>query len=186
MEFVLNFICDTKEKVEIAVRQTVIPNSIEHMLEHLKKIPRCEIFLNKVGKREAPGYYNIIKNPMDLGTMSKKIHLYRELDEFVADLDLIINNCLTYNTAEYYIECASELKAESDALLMKYRRSIPVEPESFIVNGIEKTDEKEEVRRMIMEYLKRVGFEESEKRCLDILFDVFEHKIKSFINKMNE
>ncbi|KAI8905630.1 hypothetical protein EDD86DRAFT_211955 [Gorgonomyces haynaldii] len=57
-------------------------------------------FLKPVQKREAPHYYDIIKNPMDLGTMSKKLKAlqYQSKIEFEKDLNLIWNNCLTYNT----------------------------------------------------------------------------------------
>ena len=42
----------------------------------------------------------VIKNPMDLGTMTKKMKAlqYKSKDEFTQDLDLIWSNCLTYNT----------------------------------------------------------------------------------------
>jgi transcriptional activator SPT7 len=56
-------------------------------------------FLNRVNKREAPDYYHIIRHPMDLSTVMKKLkaHQYRSKKEFVEDLDLIWSNCLKYN-----------------------------------------------------------------------------------------
>ncbi|CCJ31354.1 unnamed protein product [Pneumocystis jirovecii] len=56
-------------------------------------------FLNKVSKREAPDYYDVIKNPMDLGTVMKKLRnfQYNSKKEFVDDLMLIWSNCLVYN-----------------------------------------------------------------------------------------
>ncbi|EMR08800.1 hypothetical protein PNEG_02969 [Pneumocystis murina B123] len=56
-------------------------------------------FLNKVSKREAPDYYDVIKNPMDLGTVMKKLRnfQYNSKKEFVDDLMLIWSNCLIYN-----------------------------------------------------------------------------------------
>ena len=43
--------------------------------------------------------YAVIKNPMDLGTMAKKLQkcLYKSKAEFVTDLNLIWSNCLKYN-----------------------------------------------------------------------------------------
>lgn len=57
-------------------------------------------FLNKVSKREAPNYYQVIKNPMDLNTVMKKLKSfqYKTKQEFVDDLMLIWRNCLTYNS----------------------------------------------------------------------------------------
>lgn len=56
-------------------------------------------FLNKVSKREAPNYSLIIKKPMDLNTVMKKLKnlQYNSKQEFVDDLMLIWSNCLTYN-----------------------------------------------------------------------------------------
>lgn len=58
-------------------------------------------FLNKVTKRDVPDYYNIIKNPMDLGTLMKKLKNleYKSKKEFADDVALIWQNCLTYNAA---------------------------------------------------------------------------------------
>ncbi|XBW38150.1 hypothetical protein QEN19_003746 [Hanseniaspora menglaensis] len=60
----------------------------------------CQPFMNKVSKREAPNYYDVIKQPMDLNTMLRKLRniRYQSKQEFVEDLNLIWKNCLTYNT----------------------------------------------------------------------------------------
>jgi transcriptional activator SPT7 len=57
-------------------------------------------FLNRVSKREAPNYYSIIKTPMDLNTVLKKLKTlqYQSKKQFVDDLMLIWQNCLTYNS----------------------------------------------------------------------------------------
>lgn len=57
-------------------------------------------FLNKVAKREAPDYYEVIKTPMDLGTMLRNVKngRYKSKAQFTRDLDLIWDNCLTYNS----------------------------------------------------------------------------------------
>ncbi|KAJ7478861.1 Bromodomain-containing protein, partial [Mycena galericulata] len=56
-------------------------------------------FLKPVSKSEAPDYYGVITNPMDLQTMLKKVkqRQYRSKREFKDDLDLIWSNCFTYN-----------------------------------------------------------------------------------------
>ena len=57
-------------------------------------------FLRPVQKKEAPNYYDIITNPMDLGTVGKNLKnlKYNSKSEFKQDLDLIWSNCLKYNT----------------------------------------------------------------------------------------
>jgi transcription initiation factor TFIID subunit 2 len=46
-----------------------------------------------------PDYYNIIKNPMDLSTIRKKLesNAYPNKDAFAADIRLMINNCFLFN-----------------------------------------------------------------------------------------
>jgi len=186
MEFVLNFICDTEEKAEIVFRQTALQDILKQMLEHLKRLPKAAIFLTKVGKKEAPSYYDIIKNPMDLGTMSKKLLLYRSLDDFKEDIDLIVNNCLTYNkNVQYYIECANDLKAEADALFMRFQKVTPRAPQSFVIEGAAITDEYWLLRKTVVKYIKLVGFEKAEKQCVDILCDILKHKICGYLKIAN-
>ena len=44
-------------------------------------------------------YFDIIKNPMDLGTVKKnlKANKYKFVEEFLADIELIWDNCKAYN-----------------------------------------------------------------------------------------
>ena len=45
-------------------------------------------------------YPFIIKNPMDLGTVNNKLRddKYRYLEQFLDDVQLVWDNCKTYNT----------------------------------------------------------------------------------------
>ena len=49
---------------------------------------------------DAPDYYKVIKKPMDLSVMTKKLKRgeYSSKSEFQADLNLIYANCRIYNT----------------------------------------------------------------------------------------
>ena len=49
-----------------------------------------------------PDYFEIIKNPMDLGSILNKIYLdiYKNAKEFWIDIGLIWKNCLKYNKTE--------------------------------------------------------------------------------------
>ncbi|KAG8912758.1 Transcriptional activator spt7, partial [Tulasnella sp. 408] len=60
----------------------------------------AEPFLKRVNKAIAPDYYDVIKHPMDLGSMSKNIKSgkYKNKADFANDLNLIWDNCLTYNS----------------------------------------------------------------------------------------
>ncbi|KAJ3083480.1 hypothetical protein HDU99_009288 [Rhizoclosmatium hyalinum] len=46
-----------------------------------------------------PEYFNVIKRPMDLGTIQKRLEKgqYRDHLAFKADVELVLNNCFTFN-----------------------------------------------------------------------------------------
>lgn len=50
------------------------------------------------------GYYNKVKVPMDLGTVSSKLHLgeYKRVQEFLDGLQLVFDNCIKYWKSEPY------------------------------------------------------------------------------------
>ncbi|EPQ26711.1 uncharacterized protein PFL1_05690 [Pseudozyma flocculosa PF-1] len=75
--------------------------SIDRILTELRNYSEhSAAFLSKVSKRDAPDYYDVIKQPMDLGTMQKKVKAgqYKSKKQFAHDLGLIWDNCLKYNT----------------------------------------------------------------------------------------
>ncbi|KAI1169872.1 bromodomain-containing protein [Nemania sp. FL0916] len=82
------------------VNQEELYEALEKVLTELKAHTEYSTpFLQRVNKRDAPDYYNFIKQPMDLGSMTKKLKslTYKSKTEFVADLNLIWDNCLRYN-----------------------------------------------------------------------------------------
>lgn len=74
-------------------------DSLEKVLAELRSLTEAHAFLKPVTKSDAPDYHLVIKHPMDLGTMGRKVRgkQYRTKAEFIADLNLIWDNCLTYN-----------------------------------------------------------------------------------------
>jgi len=86
---------------EEKVGQEELYEAAERVLLELKaQTDQAAPFLQRVNKREAPDYFNVIKTPMDIGTMLKKLKTfqYKSKKEFVDDLNLIWQNCLRYNT----------------------------------------------------------------------------------------
>ncbi|KAI0475587.1 bromodomain-containing protein [Xylariaceae sp. FL0804] len=82
------------------VNQEELYEALEKVLTELKAHTEYSTpFLQRVNKRDAPDYYNIIKQPMDLGSMTKKLKslTYKSKTDFVTDLNLIWDNCLRYN-----------------------------------------------------------------------------------------
>lgn len=88
-------------------------------------------FLNKVSKREAPNYGLIIKKPMDLNTVLKKLKnlSYNSKKEFVDDLMLIWSNCLTYNADPKHF-----IRAHALSMQKKTLKLIPTIPDITIRN----------------------------------------------------
>lgn len=62
------------------------------------------MFLEPVSEEAVPGYRAVIKRPMDLSTMRKKISSgqYTSLDAFNADFLQIVDNCATFNKDNKY------------------------------------------------------------------------------------
>ncbi|KAJ5760987.1 hypothetical protein N7520_008143 [Penicillium odoratum] len=86
---------------EDKIGQEELYEAAEKVLSELKAMTEhSTAFLTRVNKRDAPDYYTIIKHPMDLGSMTKKLKglQYRSKEDFVDDLNLIWMNCLKYNT----------------------------------------------------------------------------------------
>ncbi|QRV84294.1 bromodomain associated protein [Ceratobasidium sp. AG-Ba] len=69
-------------------------DSLEKVLADLRSLSEAHAFLKPVTKSDAPDYHSVIKQPMDLGTMGRKVRgkQYKSKAEFVADLNLIWDN----------------------------------------------------------------------------------------------
>jgi transcriptional activator SPT7 len=103
------------------IGQEELYESLESVLMRLKAVEHAAPFLQKVNKRDAPDYYQIIKHPMDIGTMMKKLrgYQYKNKQEFVDDLMLIWSNCLKYNSdpSHYLRKKALAMKKETEKLV---------------------------------------------------------------------
>ncbi|GJN20617.1 hypothetical protein PR202_gb08015 [Eleusine coracana subsp. coracana] len=80
------------------------------MNEHTDAWP----FKEPVDSRDVPDYYDIIKDPIDLRTMSRRVEseqYYVTLEMFVADMKRMFNNARTYNSPDtIYYKCATRLE----------------------------------------------------------------------------
>ncbi|KAF2228209.1 hypothetical protein BDZ85DRAFT_13177 [Elsinoe ampelina] len=75
--------------------------TLEEKIKNTKKVKSAIPFLRPVDYMalNIPNYPNIIKVPMDLGTMEQKLKTdqYSSLEAFVNDFELMVNNCFTFN-----------------------------------------------------------------------------------------
>lgn len=88
-------------------------------LRSVKRLKDAAPFVEPVDhvKLNIPTYYTVITNPMDLGTMERKVTegKYSSVTEFLADMDLIVSNCVKFNGAESFISnMARNIKASFD------------------------------------------------------------------------
>lgn len=86
---------------------------LKQVLSQIKNHNSSWPFLKPVEADEAPDYYDHIKYPMDLKTMTERLKSKYYINKrlFIADLQRIFNNCRAYNGSdtEYY-KCANVLE----------------------------------------------------------------------------
>lgn len=128
---------------EDRIGQEELYESMEKVLMELKATEHAHPFLQRVNKREAPDYYIIIKHPMDIGTMMKKLKQlqYKSKKEFVDDLMLIWSNCLKYNAdpAHYLRKKALYMRKETEKL-------VPLIPDIVVRDRAEVEAEERRIR----------------------------------------
>ncbi|XP_067868031.1 histone acetyltransferase KAT2B isoform X1 [Heterodontus francisci] len=88
-------------------------NTLKNILQQVKSHQSAWPFMEPVKKTEAPGYYEVIRFPMDLKTMSERVknRYYVTKKLFMADMQRIFTNCREYNPPESeYFKCANILE----------------------------------------------------------------------------
>ncbi|XP_068162587.1 bromodomain-containing protein 1 isoform X2 [Antennarius striatus] len=97
------------------------------LLDQLQAKDQAKIFTQPVDVSEVPDYLDHIKNPMDFSTMRQRIDEqgYNNLEQFESDFNLIIDNCMKYNSKDtYFYRAAVRLRDQGGALLRKARRDV--------------------------------------------------------------
>lgn len=82
---------------------------------------------------QVPNYYKIIKKPMDLKKVKKRLQLqssqyYKSTQEFVSDMRLIIKNCAKYNEVSSMILNPASKNSFCWCLLTKVRLTKQLPP----------------------------------------------------------
>ncbi|DAA33594.1 TPA: K(lysine) acetyltransferase 2B [Bos taurus] len=88
-------------------------STLRSILQQVKSHQSAWPFMEPVKRTEAPGYYEVIRFPMDLKTMSERLknRYYVSKKLFMADLQRVFTNCKEYNPPESeYYKCASILE----------------------------------------------------------------------------
>ncbi|KAJ2879907.1 hypothetical protein H4R27_005040 [Coemansia aciculifera] len=92
------------------------------VLGKLKRDERSWPFLKPVDPVAlgVPTYFDLVKNPMDMSTIQKKLakKSYRHVAEFVADIQLIIDDCFLFNIPDTPVhDCGKAVQALAAKLL---------------------------------------------------------------------
>ncbi|KAI9449584.1 hypothetical protein BJY52DRAFT_1359855 [Lactarius psammicola] len=87
------------KKVSRPIKLKPLKEVLTSLISKIKKKDDYAFFLEPVNLEKVPGYMDVIKQPMDFGTMADKVSKskYRSLDEFADDFRLVISNAKTFN-----------------------------------------------------------------------------------------
>lgn len=109
--------CQKNNSVNYANMKELTQKDFENLKRLVKQIQlhkNAWPFMEPVDPREAPTYYKVIKEPMDLQTVERKVNeqIYSTLSEFIGDMTKIFDNCRYFNPkdSEFY-RCAEGLEA---------------------------------------------------------------------------
>ncbi|CAL1535229.1 unnamed protein product [Lymnaea stagnalis] len=106
----------------------------ETILNELRSMPDIQLFLFPVNQKEVPDYYRIIKRPMDMQTMRENVRQkrYRSREDFLTDLNQIIENSKLYNGGQHLLTLNAQSMltlcfqrfAEKEQKLMRLEKAI--------------------------------------------------------------
>ncbi|CAH8382788.1 unnamed protein product [Eruca vesicaria subsp. sativa] len=101
--------------VDNATKQKQLNALIRMLLKTMQDHGDAWPFKEPVDILDVPDYYDVIKDPIDLKTIAKRVEseeYYVTLDMFVADVRRMFNNCRSYNSPEtMYYKFATRLEA---------------------------------------------------------------------------
>ncbi|XP_055931910.1 peregrin-like [Argiope bruennichi] len=100
---------------------------LRSVIEQLRERDVGEIFAKPVDLNEVPDYLEYIKHPMDLSTMLKKVeaYKYKSFDAFESDFNLMIKNCLSYNSKDtVFYRAALKMREQGGFILREARKFI--------------------------------------------------------------
>ncbi|KAI0795936.1 hypothetical protein C8Q75DRAFT_711434 [Abortiporus biennis] len=96
------------KKVPRPVKLKPLKEVLTKLIHQIKKKDDYAFFLTPVDVSQVPGYTDIVKTPMDFGTISVKVERgrYRMLEEFATDVRLVTTNAKLFNPpgSIYYTE----------------------------------------------------------------------------------
>ncbi|XP_043693087.1 uncharacterized protein LOC122643538 [Telopea speciosissima] len=102
--------------------------SLELILDKLQKKDTYGVYAEPVDPEELPDYHDVVKHPMDFGTVRKKLANgdYSTLEQFESDVFLICTNAMQYNAPEtIYFKQARSIQELARKKFQRLRIDIP-------------------------------------------------------------
>ncbi|XP_049543127.1 bromodomain-containing protein 1 [Anopheles darlingi] len=98
-----------------------IESVLHRILDQLEAKDDKEIFREPVDIEEVPDYTDIVKHPMDLGTMRQKLKrgAYVRIEDLEQDFALMIRNCLAYNNKDTMFYRAGVRMRDAGAIVFR-------------------------------------------------------------------
>ncbi|XP_017711288.1 PREDICTED: bromodomain testis-specific protein [Rhinopithecus bieti] len=148
-----NVLPDSQQQYNV-VKSVKVTEQLRHCSEILKEMLAKKHFsyawpfynpvdVNALGLHN---YYDIVKNPMDLGTIKEKMdnQEYKDAYKFAADVRLMFMNCYKYNPPDHEVVTMARMLQD---VFEKHFSKIPVEPVESMPLCYIKTDTTETTGR---------------------------------------
>ncbi|XP_034445601.1 bromodomain and PHD finger-containing protein 3 isoform X1 [Hippoglossus hippoglossus] len=120
------------KREQVKVHQEALEMQLTPMLmllrstmDQLQEKDTAQIFAEPVDIKEVPDYLEFISQPIDFSTMRLKLdsHIYRSVADLEADFNLMVSNCLLYNSKEtFFHRAALRLRDLGGAILRHAQR----------------------------------------------------------------
>ncbi|CAG8567573.1 9087_t:CDS:2, partial [Acaulospora morrowiae] len=107
-------------------RQKTWMKLVGMIMQEISNHRYASVFQNPIREQDAPGYYDIVKQSMDLKTLKKRLRdgVVHDTDQFHRDLMLMFMNASVFNGKETDIhQMATEMKDFVENLIADFRRS---------------------------------------------------------------
>ncbi|XP_069124363.1 nucleosome-remodeling factor subunit BPTF-like isoform X2 [Argopecten irradians] len=108
--------CLRKEEADPISQKELLDKDYDTLRRLVKSLQSHKMawpFLEAVDRNEVPDYYHVIKDPMDLTTVERRLQKkkYHKLKDFVKDVTKIFDNCRLYNPTDTpFYQCAEVLE----------------------------------------------------------------------------
>ncbi|KAF9222230.1 hypothetical protein BS17DRAFT_736150 [Gyrodon lividus] len=90
---------ELRPKIPRPIKLKPLKEVLTKLITQIKKKDDYAFFIHPVDPDRVPGYADVVKNPMDFGTMTAKVSKgkYRCLEEFTSDFRLVTTNAKIFN-----------------------------------------------------------------------------------------